>query len=114
MLGLIAAAVQDLAVPGSVAVFFEVPSTAGIPDVVATVFDGDVLHTECRPTGSPDAAARVEHFDANEGSSVGQCGCSWLDASSGAHFERSTKPDVVPYGSLMAPHLAPARSVFVM
>lgn len=42
MLGLIAAAVQDLAGPGAVAVF-EVQSAAGIPDVVATVFDQDVI-----------------------------------------------------------------------
>ena len=42
MLGLIAAAVQDFAGPGAVAVF-EVQSAAGIPDVVATVFDEDVL-----------------------------------------------------------------------
>ena len=43
MLGPIAAAVRTLAGPGAVAVFFEVPSAAGIPDVVATVFDRDVL-----------------------------------------------------------------------
>jgi hypothetical protein len=42
MLSLIAAAVQDLAGPGAVAVF-EVQSAAGIPDVVATVFDQDVI-----------------------------------------------------------------------
>lgn len=42
MLGLIAAAVQDFAGPGAVAVF-EVQSAAGITDVVATVFDQDVL-----------------------------------------------------------------------
>ena len=42
MLGLIAAAVQDLAGPGAVAAF-EVQSAAGIPDVVATVFDRDVI-----------------------------------------------------------------------
>jgi hypothetical protein len=42
MLGLIAAAVQDFAGPGAVAVF-EVQSAAGVPDVVATVFDQDVL-----------------------------------------------------------------------
>ena len=38
MLGPIAAAVPELAGPGAVAVF-EVQSAAGIPDVVATVFD---------------------------------------------------------------------------
>lgn len=43
MLGPIAAAARDLAGPGAVAVFFEVASAAGIPDVVATVFDWDVL-----------------------------------------------------------------------
>lgn len=43
MLGLIAAAVQDFAGPGAVAVF-EVQSAAGIPDVVATVFNQDVLN----------------------------------------------------------------------
>jgi hypothetical protein len=42
MLSLIAAAVQDFAGPGAVAVF-EVQSAAGIPDVVATVFDPDVI-----------------------------------------------------------------------
>jgi hypothetical protein len=42
MLGLIAAAVQDFAGPGAVAVF-EVQSAAGIPDMVATVFDRSVL-----------------------------------------------------------------------
>jgi len=48
MLGLIAAAVQDLAGPGAVAVF-EVQSAAGIPDVVATVFDRNVIEdrAEC-------------------------------------------------------------------
>jgi hypothetical protein len=42
MLGLIAAVVQDLAGPGAVAAF-EVQSAAGIPDVVATVFDQGVI-----------------------------------------------------------------------
>src|SRR5215469_9182464 len=42
MLALIAAAVQDLAGPGAVAVF-EVQAAAGVPDVVAAVFDGEVL-----------------------------------------------------------------------
>jgi hypothetical protein len=42
MLGLIAAAVKQFAGPGAVAVF-EVESAAGIPDVVATVFDQAVL-----------------------------------------------------------------------
>lgn len=42
MLSLIAAAVQELAGPGAVAVF-EVQSAAGIPDVVATVLNRDVL-----------------------------------------------------------------------
>lgn len=42
MLGPIAAAVQDFAGPGAVAVF-EVQSAAGVPDVVATVFDQGVL-----------------------------------------------------------------------
>lgn len=42
MLGLIAAGVQDLAGPGAVAVF-EVQSAAGIPDVVAAVFDMEVI-----------------------------------------------------------------------
>jgi hypothetical protein len=42
MLSLIAAAVQDLAGPGAVAVF-EVQSAAGIPDVVAAVFDQGVI-----------------------------------------------------------------------
>ena len=42
MLSLIAALVQDLAGPGAVAVF-EVQSAAGIPDVVATVFDRAVI-----------------------------------------------------------------------
>jgi len=42
MLGLIAAAAEDLAGAGAVAMF-EVQSAAGIPDVVAAVFDGDVL-----------------------------------------------------------------------
>jgi hypothetical protein len=43
MLAPIAAAVRDLAGLGAAAVFFEVQSAAGIPDVVATVFDRDVL-----------------------------------------------------------------------
>ena len=42
MLALIAAAAPVLAGPGAVAVF-EVPSAAGVPDVVATVFDQDVI-----------------------------------------------------------------------
>jgi hypothetical protein len=42
MLGLIADAVPALAGPGAVAVF-EVQSAAGIPDVVATVLDQDVI-----------------------------------------------------------------------
>ena len=42
MLGLIAAAVAEFAGPGAVAVF-EVQSAAGVPDVVATVFDQDVI-----------------------------------------------------------------------
>jgi hypothetical protein len=42
MLALIAAAAPELAGPGAVAVF-EVPSAAGVPDVVATVFDQDVI-----------------------------------------------------------------------
>ena len=42
MLALIAAAAPELAGPGAVAVF-EVQSAAGIPDVVATVFDQDVI-----------------------------------------------------------------------
>lgn len=42
MLGPIAAAVQEFAGPGAVAVF-EVQSAAGIPDVVATVFDEEVV-----------------------------------------------------------------------
>lgn len=42
MLSPIAAAVQDFAGPGAVAVL-EVQSAAGVPDVVATVFDQDVL-----------------------------------------------------------------------
>jgi len=42
MLGPIAAAVEDLAGPGAVAAF-EVQSAAGVPDVVATIFDQDVL-----------------------------------------------------------------------
>ncbi len=43
MLAPIAAAVRDLAGPSAFAVFFEVQSAAGIPDVVAAVFDRDVL-----------------------------------------------------------------------
>jgi hypothetical protein len=43
MLGPIAAAVRGLAGTGSAAVFFEVQSAAGIPDVVAAVFDHGVL-----------------------------------------------------------------------
>jgi hypothetical protein len=42
MLGLIAAAVSTLAGPGAVAVF-EVQSAAGVPDVIATVLDRDVI-----------------------------------------------------------------------
>jgi hypothetical protein len=42
MLGLIAAAVREFAGPGAVAVF-EVQSAAGVPDVVATVFNQDVI-----------------------------------------------------------------------
>jgi hypothetical protein len=42
MLALIAAAAPELAGPGAVAVF-EVQSAAGVPDVVATVFDQDVI-----------------------------------------------------------------------
>src|SRR6516165_2701847 len=42
MLALIAAAAPVLAGPGAVAVF-EVQSAAGVPDVVATVFDQDVI-----------------------------------------------------------------------
>ena len=49
MLGLIAAAVGELAGPGAVAAF-EVQSAAGVPDVVATVFDQDVISAR-RGTG---------------------------------------------------------------
>ena len=42
MLALIAAAAPELAGPGAVAVF-EVQSAAGVPNVVATVFDQDVI-----------------------------------------------------------------------
>ena len=42
MLALIAAAAPELAGPGAVAVF-EVQSAAGVPDVVAAVFDQDVI-----------------------------------------------------------------------
>ena len=49
MLGLIAAAAAELAGPGAVAVF-EVQSAAGVPDVVATVFDQDVISVR-RGTG---------------------------------------------------------------
>ena len=42
MLALIAAAAPELARPGAVAAF-EVPSAAAVPDVVATVFDQDVI-----------------------------------------------------------------------
>jgi hypothetical protein len=42
MLAPIAAAVPELAGPGAVAVF-EVPAAAGVPDVVATVLDQDVI-----------------------------------------------------------------------
>lgn len=55
MLSLIAAAVQDFAGPGAVAAF-EVQSAAGIPDVVATVFDSDVLEERGEDGFVTDAA----------------------------------------------------------
>lgn len=55
MLSLIAAAVQDFAGPGAVAVF-EVQSAAGIPDVVATVFDRDVIEDRAARGFVTDAA----------------------------------------------------------
>jgi hypothetical protein len=44
MLGPIAAAVPQFAGPGAVAVF-EVQAAAGVPDVVATVFDEDAIES---------------------------------------------------------------------
>lgn len=55
MLGLIAAAVQDLAGPEAVAIF-EVQSAAGIPDVVATVFDQEVIDKRVADGFVTDAA----------------------------------------------------------
>jgi hypothetical protein len=55
MLSLIAAAVQDLAGPGAVAVF-EVQSAAGIPDVVATVFNQEVIEDRATCGFVTDAA----------------------------------------------------------
>src|SRR5215469_4987478 len=55
MLGLIAAAIQELAGPGAVAVF-EVESAAGIPDVVATVFDEGALKERAANGFVTDAA----------------------------------------------------------
>ncbi len=56
MLGLIAAAVREFAGPGAVAVF-EVQSAAGVPDVVATVFDQDVLKARTGTGFVTDAAS---------------------------------------------------------
>ena len=56
MLGPIAAAVPELAGPGAVAVF-EVQSAAGIPDVVATVFDQDVIKARTDTGFVTDAAS---------------------------------------------------------
>lgn len=55
MLSLIAAAAQKFAGPGAIAVF-EVMSAAGIPDVVATVFDQDVLQERAASGFVTDAA----------------------------------------------------------
>lgn len=68
MLGPIAAAVQDFAGPGAVAVF-EVQSAAGVPDVVATVFDQEVLDERCGSGFVKDAsgvAALLALSDARE------------------------------------------------
>ena len=56
MLGLIAAAVPEFAGPGAVAVF-EVQSAAGVPDVVATVFDQDVIKARTDTGFVTDAAS---------------------------------------------------------
>jgi hypothetical protein len=57
MLGLIAAAAPELAGPGAVAVF-EVQSTADVSDVVAAVFDQDVI-AERAGTGFVTEPARL-------------------------------------------------------
>lgn len=78
MLGLIAIAVQNLAGAGSVAVFFEVPSAAGIPDVVATVFNGDVLQDRAAdgfvtdPAGLAALLALSDARDACQSLNAGQ------------------------------------------
>lgn len=67
MLGPIAAAVGDLAGTGSAAVFFEVQSAAGIPDVVAAVFDQQALDERAEVgfvTGSASVAALLALSDA--------------------------------------------------
>jgi hypothetical protein len=68
MLRLIAAAVQDLAGKGAVAMF-EVQSAAGIPDVVATVFDREVLEERAAAgfvTARAGVAALLALSDARE------------------------------------------------
>ena len=62
--------------------------------------------------GALTSATSSDRLYANEVSYVGQRGSPWLDRSSDAYFERSTKPDVAPCRPLMAPNLAPARSRF--
>jgi hypothetical protein len=56
MLGLIAAAAPELAGPGAVAVF-EVQSAAGVPDVIATVLDQDVIAARAESGFVTDAAS---------------------------------------------------------
>jgi hypothetical protein len=75
MLSLIAAAVQDFAGPGAVAVF-EVQSAAGIPDVVAAVFDRGVVEDRATcgfVTDPAGLAALLALSDARDG-------CRALDA----------------------------------
>lgn len=111
MLGPIAEAVRNLAGADSAAVFFEVPSAAGIPDVVAAVFDHAVLEERTRDGFMTDRAALAALLALSDArASCGSLDARQVAAAAGlspAYVRSRVLPGLAARG--LAVMMAPAR-----